>query len=373
MSFLLRAAIGVTLTTAIAACSAPAADEAAVASESNLGEGDVLPTGPLKPDLSFANGGTLALEGTSSALALARRADGVIAVMRERTLADGSELVVSLVKPDGSATSDVVLPGVTHLDRARVLPQGDGLVIIGGGTRYYAARIGGDGALDPTFMPDPLDVSPADAAVDAGGRILIAGSLAGSKAVLVRLTANGAVDTTFAGGQGAWIETKDGASSASFVALGVKDTIAVAAMHEDGPAVLRLDADGKTDAGFGEGGRVALPKNGTSTFGLVAASDGAFTYYGPSADSPAAHAFEIAKDGTVTPGAKVEGTLLDARSQLSAVTTGEACMLHVATATAELTAAQCAAGVPYVALGGGKRAIAITTPGAGVSLRVFAQ
>ncbi|MBX3227364.1 MAG: hypothetical protein KIT84_13505 [Labilithrix sp.] len=349
------------------ACTAPPADEPASSSEANLGEGDTIPTGPLTLDATFATGGTLALEGEGAAIALSRRADGTIAVLRNRTVAETNDVVLTLVKADGSASADVVLPGVESLAKARVLPQADGLVVVGGGARYYAARVGADGALDPTFMPDPLDLTAADVALDASGRIIVSGALAGGKAAVVRLTANGGIDTTFAEGTGAWIDATESPSAASFLALS-DGAISFATVTDGTPAVLRLDADGALDASFGDGGRVLLPKGAPA--GLVAGAGGALTYFGPTAESPDVHTFAIAKKGTFTAGAKVAGALLDPTSQVSAVSEDDTCILHVSTATTELTAAECAAGVPYVALGEGRRAIAVTTGGA-VSVRVF--
>ncbi|HEY3613517.1 MAG TPA: hypothetical protein VGK92_07425 [Gaiellales bacterium] len=134
-----------------------------------------------------------------------------------------------------------------------------------------AAAFAMDGAPDPafdhghvaTFAPARF-TSPADARVDAAGRILVAATLDDglqlhSRAAVLRLLPNGSLDPAFGVGGIATVEPPAPyrATRAEALAVDTGGRIVLAGeVDDDVPAVMRLLADGAPDAAFGSGGIV---------------------------------------------------------------------------------------------------------------------
>jgi hypothetical protein len=359
MSFLGRVLPFVLLAVA-AGCTAQPADEAASASESNLDQADTPPAdGPLTPDATFGTNGAITLTGPSAAISAAKRADGSIGVLGNK----GSAASLTIIKGDGSAQVDVALDA-SHAISGRVLTHRDGLVVVGSNGRYFVTRVGADGAIDHAFTADPLDLVASDAAVTKGGKIVVAGSF-GEHAAIVRLDANGTLDSTF-GEQGVWLASDDRAAAAK-IALGADDSIYALTTGADKNQLAHLSASGKADSKFAV---ATLPAGAP---GSLVMADTGLRYIGPGSDSKT-HAFEIDPAGAVSEGEAFAGTIIGIGTNglVSAVTEGAACTVHVTErATASLSADECAS-VSYVALGGGKRAL-ISNTASGVSVRVFAN
>jgi uncharacterized delta-60 repeat protein len=136
------------------------------------------------------------------------------------------------------------------------------------------------GDLDPSFDGDgvaQIDVGrlPAGeaAAIQADGKIVVAGSNSGSKFVLVRFLPDGATDTGF-GEAGAVVTRVGDYSAASDVALQTNGKIVVGGTSYSGRrsrfALARYVPDGSLDPRFGEGGKVTTLFAATAAIGAIA-------------------------------------------------------------------------------------------------------
>lgn len=368
------------LLSVVAGCTADSTEDTSSASESNLDEGETAPPeGPLTPDATFGSGGLLALSGPNVAISAAKRADGSIAVLGGR----GASASLTIVKADGSAQVDTALVP-DHSVSGIVVPHRDGLVVAGvvnldaEHARYFVSRVGADGAVDPTFTPDPLELRPAvgAAAVTKDGKIVIAGTFE-NHAAIVRLDAKGSLDPSFAD-HGVWLASDDRAV-VTRIALGKDDSIYAVTHGGDKTRLSHLSVSGKADAKFGTEGVAELPLNSglSSRSALVMAPDG-LRYIGPSADAqdPRVHSFPVDARGAVGASEPLTGKIIGfgMMGAISAVTEGDACTVHVAKATTGLSADECSRSMSYVSLGGQKRAIVYNTNTdgiSGVTLRVF--
>lgn len=345
-----------------AGCSAQPADEAASSSEANLDQDTPPADGPLAPDATFGKGGSLTLTGPSVSISAAKRADGSIGVLGNK----GSAASLTIIKADGSAQADVALDP-NHAIAGSVLSHEDGLVVVGSNGRYFVARVGADGAIDHSFTADPLDMSATDAAVTKDGKIIVAGTFS-EHAAIVRLNANGTLDTTFAQ-QGLWLASDDRAAVAK-IALGADESIYALTSGADKNQLAHFSASGKLDASFGA---TPLPAGSLAGAALVSGANG-IRYIGPGADSKL-HSFSVDATGAATEGDAFAGTIIGFGNTglVSSVTDGDSCTVHVTEkATAALSASECASSVSYVALGGGKRAL-VSNTASGVSVRVFSN
>ena len=153
-------------------------------------------------------------EDFTSVSALAEDATGRILVggyfeniggVEQRALArlHPNGVVDTSFRPELDVNADVRAIAVTPVD-GRILIGGD-FTQVGGTTRYYAARLHTNGALDTDFDPD-LDGNVEAIALDGGGGVLLGGSFSlvgwsGESAVdrvaLARFHANGDLDTDF--------------------------------------------------------------------------------------------------------------------------------------------------------------------------------
>jgi uncharacterized delta-60 repeat protein len=260
-------------------------------------------------DTGFGTGGTVTLQGDSGpvgdtqavgiamapggALVVEGAVDGdvgmaqLLARLTPGGALDGSfgsgGTVLSQLGPDGDPTTQPMSLGVT--------PSGQ--VITGGATGYdtpssYLARYTPGGTLDPTYgtggVAHPFSgaaatLSPWHAAVDAAGRVLIAGYDASEDAQIGRVGATGALDTSFASGGVATLPT--GTDVNQFVLQPDGGILAIGdALDSQGYSavgVLRYTTAGTLDRTFGSNGiAVTQLSNLTACAGVDAAAPGSW-------------------------------------------------------------------------------------------------
>lgn len=152
--------------------------------------------------------------------------------------------------------------------------RGDGKILIAGsgystgGTRSdaFLVRLNADGTVDTDFGGDGdgqilLDLSGKDdyvedMAIDTNGRILLAGTADG-KPYLARLYENGTLDSSF--GTGGIIYTSGECYHMLVKSDGkimLADYRTIGTSNESGIVVTRLNSDGSTDTAFGDSGSV---------------------------------------------------------------------------------------------------------------------
>lgn len=230
-----------------------------------------------EPDAGFGDKGVVTTDlGSRADLArgLAVQSDGTILVSGDsgKALAVVKYDATGRLDPafgDGGTTTATI--GNTARGYALAV-QPDGKIVVAGsqddpvqGINYAVARFDAKGARDPGFGKDgivttsfgsPADVG-RDVALQADGKIVVAG-YTGRSVGVVRYTADGALDTAF---------SKDGMATtavgtrakARSVAVQADGRIVVAGA-EDNPSqgtnflLVRYDADGGLDGGFGVAG-----------------------------------------------------------------------------------------------------------------------
>lgn len=209
----------------------------------------------------------------------------------ERKNADGSP--DATFGDGGSASLPFGPDGVEELCAA-IAFQSDGRIVIAGvsqfpgfGTRdpyFLVVRLTADGALDATFAGGagylifPYEAlgegSAAAVAIDASGRIVVAGGaqsdVPDENFAVARLLPDGTFDATF---NGTGSETLTFYSSPSYeyanhVAIDAEGRIVLAGNASGTTALARLLDDGTLDPAFGDGGKV-LVANGTGAAGFL--------------------------------------------------------------------------------------------------------
>lgn len=167
-----------------------------------------------------------------------------------------------------------------------IAQQTDGKLVVVGSYGFTVARYLRDGALDPTFgnggvVYAILNGSTTEAravAVQADGKIVVAGYGFNSEHsfIVLRLKANGSLDTDFGVNGVTHFEIANHTSYATSLALQPNGGIVLAGttQFDTGQAdilVVRFLADGKVDLNFGNAGAVAIP-NGTTSYGNAVVS-----------------------------------------------------------------------------------------------------
>ncbi|MFD9306259.1 calcium-binding protein [Streptomyces sp. NPDC060048] len=211
-------------------------------------------------------------------------------------------------------------------DGADVAVQPDGKIIAagkGGGGGFALVRLDTEGDLDPGLGGDGAVVagftpgSPQDAggiarglALQPDGKIVSVGYV-GNTAFdigLARYLPNGSLDTTFSG-DGMVTADFGGTEFGNAVAVQPDGRILVAGSGGAGFALLRYNADGSPDAGFGTGGRasVAFPGDGGTAYAMALQQNGKIVLAGRANDpnSSEANDFGLARfhpNGTVDTG-----------------------------------------------------------------------
>jgi len=181
------------------------------------------------------------------------------------------------------------------------------------GWNFHAARYNRDGSLDSTFGSSGIydaDISgrhdvPTGYAVQSDGKIIIGGDIeynssANYRATITRITANGAVDTTFAT-NGVWIDNRGLRSNLLRMVALPNDKLLVTGRNMDGGRafILRLNANGSVDTGFGTAGFVYFDDNGAEKrgVGVLTETSGKVVVAGTSGSQ--AWAYRINPDGTL--------------------------------------------------------------------------
>ncbi|MFJ5138641.1 calcium-binding protein [Streptomyces sp. NPDC088707] len=189
-------------------------------------------------------------------------------------------------------------------DGADVAVQPDGRIVAagkGGGGGFALVRLGTDGTLDPGLGGDGAVVagftptSPQDGggiargmALQPDGRIVSVGYV-GNTAFdigVARYNSDGTLDTTFSG-DGMVTADFGGTEFGNAVAVQPDGRIVAAGSGGLGFAVLRYNANGTPDAGFGTGGRTSVnaPGDGGIAYGLALQQNGKIVLAGR-ADDP---------------------------------------------------------------------------------------
>ncbi|WP_395358546.1 calcium-binding protein [Streptomyces sp. YH02] len=189
-------------------------------------------------------------------------------------------------------------------DGADVAVQPDGRIVAvgkGGGGGFALVRLGTDGALDPSLGGDGAVVagftptSPQDGggiargmALQPDGRIVAVGYV-GNTAFdigVARYNTDGSLDPAFSG-DGMVTADFGGTEFGNAVAVQPDGRIVAAGSGGLGFAVLRYNADGTPDAGFGTAGRTSVnaPGDGGIAYGLALQQNGKIVLAGR-ADDP---------------------------------------------------------------------------------------
>lgn len=234
-------------------------------------------------DPSFGNAGrstASAFGGERSGMAL--QPDGKVVMAGGSTAAyllarfnvDGS--LDSGFGAGGKVTTDMIAGGIVQEEARAVAIQPDGKIVVAGFTRtglpfaLALARYRADGSLDPTFGSGGKVIGAVQGrafamALQADGRILVAGDDPATEQVLVvRFEADGTLDAGFGGAGQVRTDLPGAGDRAGNIALFADGAILVSGDPVGGLAVgptglVRYRADGSLDAGFGSGGKLSLP------------------------------------------------------------------------------------------------------------------
>jgi uncharacterized delta-60 repeat protein len=245
-------------------------------------------------DTGFGTGGNVITPIGSSndyALALGIQSDGRIVAAGYSY--NGSNFDFALVRYNTNGTLDttfgsggiVTTPvGIGHDAANALVIQSDGRIVAAGysynGSNYDFAlvRYNTDGSLDATFGTGGIVTTPIGSAEDiayalgiqSDGRIMAAGSSFNSGSnkhdiALVRYNTDGSLDATF--GAGGKVTTTIGSINDYAYALGIQSDgriVAAGSSYNSGSnnydfALVRYNANGTLDTGFGTGGIVTTP------------------------------------------------------------------------------------------------------------------
>jgi len=258
------------------------------------------------PDPSFGTGGVVTTDvagGSDSAHALQRTAGGKLLVAGSAFTGLFTDLALLRYEAGGARDTGFGSGGVATVAVgfdaavARALAiQGDGRLLVAGSADFFTqgdevalARFTAAGALDATFDGDGIltpsltngDDAAHAVALQADGRIVVAGHMAsggaGHIAVLRRLVGGG-LDPSF-DLDGLGLYPLGSASAARGLLAQGDGRLLLAGWRVSGGqsdvALMRLDADGAPDPGFGAGGVVVAPVGAGDDAGEALAADGA--------------------------------------------------------------------------------------------------
>ena len=215
--------------------------------------------------------GTLFDEGRSVAL----QSDGKIL---EGGISAGHFSLIRL-NPDGSLDTSFDFDGKVifsvgsgnDIDNSDVL-QSDGKILLtgyssgsSGNEDFSLIRLNPDGSLDTTFDGDGKVTIPVgsgsdwcnSAALQSDGKIVLAGTSEGDFSI-VRLNANGGLDTSFDGDGKAIISVEAYFDVCNSVLLQSDGKIVLAGTSYVGFSLIRLNSDGSLDASFGSNGKAVI-------------------------------------------------------------------------------------------------------------------
>ncbi|MEN2980600.1 DUF4347 domain-containing protein, partial [Tistrella arctica] len=233
---------------------------------------------------------------------------------------------------DGGVTTDLG-SSIIPVDAAI---QADGkLVVMGrpasGSGPVTLVRYNTDGSLDTSFGTDGIATTAIPGsngqaravAIDVSGDILVTGNT-NNNFLLMRFDADGTLDTGFGGGDGV-VDIDLGGLDWGFVITPQTDGKLIVGGNTDlGGALIRLNADGSLDTGFGTGGVVELGDSGSLTTieDVFVQSDGKVVAVGFVATVPfATTIWRLNTDGSTDTGYGTAGQL-----NLSSTTKNDAFM-----------------------------------------------
>ena len=158
--------------------------------------------------------------------------------------------------------------------------QPDGKIVLAGDSRLQPAvvRLKANGALDTSFDGDGRKLFSWGAigrvtavVVAPNGKLLLGGFSGpeGGNIQVARLKANGAFDTTFGAGGIATVDFGDTEFGEAMARQADGRILVAGRSSSGGPVVARLRATGVLDPDFGSGGRVTLPGGGSLDAVLV--------------------------------------------------------------------------------------------------------
>ena len=216
---------------------------------------------------------------TDRANAVARQPDGKIVVAGYSSNPNGSDIAVARLNADGSLDTSFDADGRRTIDLGGadtaqdVLVQPDGkIVLLGVGFSnglITVTRLNPNGALDTSFAINGTagidfgdNGNGSSAALQANGKIVVAGRGAANQPMLARLQPGGSLDTTF-GGDGQQVLPSGG----GFSALALLDDGRIAAAGASGGNYLVALVEGDSPAagggpgpGGGPGGTAKVPR-----------------------------------------------------------------------------------------------------------------
>ncbi|MBT6484795.1 MAG: hypothetical protein HOK71_08995, partial [Planctomycetaceae bacterium] len=290
-------------------------------------------------DASFGVGGVVItdLGGDDRARSAAVQADGRIIVAGSSNTAGTPDLAVLRYNTDGTLDAGFGAAGVVITDLggtadlvASVQVQADGKIVAAGRNNagnIVVVRHNANGTLDAGFgaggvvltdLGSSSDLAES-VAVQADGKLVVAGfrNVSEGDFAVVRYNANGTLDAGF--GTAGVVITNLGASEFSeAVAVQTDGKIVVAGYQEVGAvdndiALVRYNADGTLDAGFGTAGAVITDLGGSNdrAFDMVLQADGKIIVAGPSNGS-GTNDFAVVRyntDGTLDAGFGTAGVV----------------------------------------------------------------
>jgi uncharacterized delta-60 repeat protein len=221
---------------------------------------------------------------------------------------DPFEFALVRYTADGSLDASFGVSGIAHTIRDPGAGEVSALVRLADGRLVVAGQLGFDllvrryldnGAFDPTFGTDgEVTVSTKGCSVGCAinglalqpdGRIVAAGATwkpeSGYAFLLLRFAPDGSLDQSFGTG-GIVITPVGGSAAARAVVVQPNGKIVADGWADSGFALVRYNADGSLDGGFGRGGMV-VESGGDSLQALVLQPDGKLVaagssyYYGP--------------------------------------------------------------------------------------------
>jgi uncharacterized delta-60 repeat protein len=254
--------------------------------------------------------------GNDLAYAIALQVDGKILVAGSSIIVSNNVYNCGLIRlnPDGSLDTSfdgdgkAIIPVGTLGNSVQAITlQADGKILVTGTVRngsssstndFSLIRLNADGSLDTSFDVDGKAIIPVGTSVDnskamtlqADGKILVTGSSyngSGYDFSLIRLNANGSLDTSFDGDGKAIIPVGQGNSEGNAVTVQADGNILVAGisgLSNTDFSLIRLNANGSLDASFDGDGKAIIPvgTGSDAAYGITLQADGKILVTGTS-------------------------------------------------------------------------------------------
>jgi uncharacterized delta-60 repeat protein len=220
-------------------------------------------------------------EGREAAVASPRRRRRVVAGLGVVTLAAATATLVAVLAPTAQATPDGVFDPTYGTDGVGGGFAGEGVssgtvdstgralvvssVVTEGPPEFRLRRLTASGALDATFAGGSLTLPywPAAIAADAGGSVLIAGSVEGTGVVVTKYTSAGGLDGTFGTGGSVTAVVTDSGFVWNLVIRPSGLLVAATLANFPDPVehrIVALTASGDVDETWGDLGVLTLPE-----------------------------------------------------------------------------------------------------------------